>query len=159
MPPLLRLPGEIDPAWSRIPDACICAALRMLSRHASRPLDRVLAGHGVSITEFQLMLILQERPARALELARRLRLDPAPTGRSLARLEERGVVRRELRWRFAPWILEPRGAAHLELLEPAWHDVNELLRGHLGCELVTAVIRRADDLPNTVPREHQGWFD
>ena len=92
MPRKLRLPGAVDPRWSEIPDACVYAALRMLSRYASRRLDRVVAGHGLTLTEFQLMLTLwEEGPARVLVLARRLRLDPGPTGRSLARLEQRGV--------------------------------------------------------------------
>src|SRR5262249_52399612 len=83
----LRLPGAVDPTSSELPDGCVCAALRMLSRYASRRLERVLAGHGLTLTEFQLMLTLQEiGPARVLALARRLQLDPSATGRSLARL-------------------------------------------------------------------------
>lgn len=131
----------------------------MLSRYVSRPLDRFLAGHGVSITEFQLMLTLRERPARALALARRLRLDPGPTGRALARLEERGQARRAAPWRFTEWMLEPAGAAHLELLEPGWVDVNSTVRWHLGADLPRALVRVVDQLQYPVPREHQGWSD
>ena len=111
------------------------------------------------VTEFQLMLILRQGPARALELARRLRLDPGPTGRSLARLAERGMVGRPLRWRFADWVLEPLGEMHLELLEPGWHAVDSALRWNLGAELVSLLIRVVDRLPNPIPREGQGWFD
>lgn len=159
MPPVLRIPGAVDSRWSNIPDACLCSAARMLSRHVSRPLERMLAGHGITITEFQLMLLLREAPARALRLARRLRLDPAPTGRALARLEERGVVSRPTRWRFADWSLEPGGAMHLELLEPGWMDINATLRRGLGSELPSALVRVVDDLPNPLPREQQGWSD
>ena len=132
----------------------------MLSRYASRELDRVLAGHGITLTEFQLMLMLwAEGPARTLALARRLRLDPGPIGRSLARLEERGVVRRPERWRFSKWVLEPAGAIHLEVLEPIWHDVNKGLCSELGPAVVSAVARAVDRLPPWVPREGRGWFD
>lgn len=159
MPPLLRIPGTLDATWSRIPDACLCSAARMLSRYASRPLDRMLAGHGITVTEFQLMIVLRDGPARAVELARRLRLDPGPTGRALSRLEERGVVRRATRWRFSEWVLAPEGAMHLELLEPGWIDLNETLGWNLGTELPRALVRVIDDLPNPIPREHQGWSD
>ena len=131
----------------------------MVSRHASRPLERMLAGHGLTVTEFQLMVTLRDGPARSLELARRLRLDPGPTGRALARLEGRGVVRRALRWRFADWVLEAEGAMHLELLEPCWVELNRALHHELGPDAPGALIRLADRLPGSVPREHQGWSD
>ena len=131
----------------------------MVSRYATRPMERMLAGHGLSVTEFQLMVTLRDGPARALELARRLRLDPGPTGRALTRLEERGVVRRPLRWRFAEWVLEPQGAMHLELLEPCWVELNMALHRELGPDLPDALIRLVDRLPGPVPREHQGWSD
>lgn len=156
----LRIPGTADPNRSEVRDACLCTALRMLNRYASRRLDRVLAGHGLTLTEFQLMLTLwEEGPARVGALARRLRLDPVLVGRSLARLEERGVVRRPQRWRFSEWILEPGGAMHLELLEPIWHEVNETLRSELGPGLVRALVRAVDRLPRWVPREERGWFE
>jgi DNA-binding MarR family transcriptional regulator len=132
----------------------------MLSRYASRQLDRVLAAHGITLTEFQLMVTLgREGPARVLALARRLRLDPGPTGRSLARLEQQGVVRRTERWRFSPWALEPAGARHLELLDLVWDLIDESLRAELGSELVAALIRAVTRLPPWVPREGLGWFD
>ena len=155
----LRLPGELGFEGSSIPDACLCSAARMLSRYASRPLDRFLAGHGITITEFQLMVALQERPARTLELARRLRLDPGPTGRALARLEERGVVRRALPWRFTQWLLEPTGAMHMQILEPAWVELNAALDRVLGSELPRSLVRVVDHLRYSVPRERQGWSD
>jgi DNA-binding MarR family transcriptional regulator len=132
----------------------------MLSRYASGRLDRVLAGHGLTFTEFQLMVALREEgSARAQALARRLRLDPGPTGRSLARLEDRGVVRRPQRWRFSEWNLEPAGALHLEVLELVWNAVNESLHSEFGPELVRAAVRGVDRLPTWVPREKRGWFD
>ena len=147
----LRIPGELGFAESPIPDPCLCSAARMLSRYVSRPLERLLAGHGITITEFQLMVALHGGPARALHLARRLRLDPGPT--------ERGVVRRALPWRFTEWILEHEGAMHLELLEPAWVDVNRTLHDALGSELPKSLVRVVDHLWYPVPREHQGWSD
>jgi DNA-binding MarR family transcriptional regulator len=131
----------------------------MLSRYASRPLDRMLAGHGITLTEFQLMVILRDAPARAVELARRLRLDPGPTARALLRLEERGVVRRATRWRYSEWVLAPEGAMHLELLEPGWIDLNAALHWNLGAELPRALVHVIDHLHDPIPREHQGWSD
>ena len=106
-----------------------------------------------------MLTLWEEGPARVLVLARRLRLDPGPTGRSLARLEERGVVRRSERWRFSEWVLKPAGAMHLELLELIWHDVDESLRSEFGPALISAVVHAVDRLPAWVPREGRGWFD
>jgi hypothetical protein len=129
----------------------------MLSRYVSRPLDRFLAGHGLTITEFQIMVILQEGPARALPLACRLRLDPGHISRALARLEDRGIARRALPWRFTEWILKPAGAMHLELLEPGWLAVNEEMNWALGPELPKSLVRVVDSLRYPVRQEHQGW--
>jgi hypothetical protein len=159
MPVPLRIPGALGFAQSPVPDACLCSTVRILNRYVSRPLDRFLAGHGITITEFQLMVALQEGPARTLALARRLRLDPAPTGRALARLEQHGLVRREFpSWRFSAWILEPAGAIHLEMLEPGWVEVNQDLHWLLGPELTKSLVRLVDQLRYPVPRERQGWF-
>jgi hypothetical protein len=157
----LRIPGAVDPNSSEIPDACVCAALRMLSRYASRRLERLLAGQGLTLTEFQLMLALREGgPARVVGLARRLRLDPTPTGRSLARLLDRGLVSRPERWRFSTWVLERSGAIHLEVMEPFWHDLDQSLRRELGVALVTPLVRAVDRLPAWIPREEDAsWLD
>ena len=98
----------------------------MLSRIVSRPLDRFLAARGITITEFQIMVGLPGvPPARWL---RQPASGPRERGRALARLDERGVVRRALPWRFTDWLLEPAGAMHLEVLEPGWIAVNDELR-------------------------------
>lgn len=156
----LRVPGAGDPARSGKTDACLCTALRMLSRYASGKLDRVLAGHGLTPTEFQLMLMLSEKgPMRTLGLARRLRLDPGLVGRSLARLEQRGVVRRPQQWRYSEWVLEREGAIHLEVLEPIWHDLDAGLRSELGPAFAREVVGAVERLPRWIPRERVGWFD
>ena len=156
----LWLPGAIDPNGSGSSDACVCTSLRMLNRYARNQLDRVVAGNGFTLTQFQIMLLLwREGPARVLALARRLRLDPVAIGRSLARLEQHGMVSRTQQWRFSPWALEALGAAHLEVLEPFWEDVDERLRFEFGSGFVTALVRAVTRLPAWVPREGRGWFD
>ena len=73
----LCLPAAGVPGRSGHADACVCTALRMLSRYASGELDRVLAPHGLTLTESQLMMTLWEGGAgRTLALARRLRPGP-----------------------------------------------------------------------------------
>src|SRR6185503_6620793 len=44
----LRLAGEWDSSLSRIPDACVCTALRTLTRFVTRPMARWLAGCGIT---------------------------------------------------------------------------------------------------------------
>ncbi len=103
------------------------------------------------------MVVLKENPARTVPLARRLRLDAPPVGRALARLEERGIVRRAFRSRFSEWMLEPEGVMHLELLEFGWVDVNRALCKLLGSVLSEVLVRGVDGLRYPVPEKHQGW--
>jgi len=155
----LRLAGDIDPPRSDAPDGCVCGAVRMLTRLVTRPLERMLAGHGLTLTEFQLMVKLHAGPASAIELARRLRLDPAPVGRSLNRMRERGLAVRRSSYRFARWWLTDSATTHLEVLDPLWKDVNAEIRGALGGDLASQIIRYVDAEPGPRPREHRGWTD
>ena len=159
MAALLRIPGDVGFAQSPVPDACLCSSARMLSRYVSRPLDRFLAGSGLTITEFQIVVILREGPARVVPLACRLRLDPGHISRALARLEQREFVRRALRFRLAEWILERAGSIYLEVLEPGWLQVNEGVQRSLGPELPWSLVRVVDSLRYPVRRKHQGWSD
>ncbi len=155
----LRLAGEWDPSLSRIPDACVCTALRTLTRFVTRPMERMLAGHGITLTEFQILVSLHESPTSALGLTRRLRLDPAPVSRALAGLRERAVVTRASSRRLACWSLTDSGRAHLEVLDLLWREVDAETREAVGPELVRGVIALVDRLPWTLPRQDPGWSD
>ena len=155
----LRLAGDIDSPPSDSLDACVCAAVRMLSRAVTSPLERMLAAHGLTLTEFQLMVKLHSASASAIELARRLRLDPAPVGRSLNRMRERGLVVRASHQRFARWALTDEAMLHLEVLDPLWSQVNAVVRGTLGRELWSRIVRHVDREPVPRPQEHRGWVD
>jgi len=155
----LRLADDLDPPSSDAPDGCVCAAVRMLARLVTSPLERRLAGHGLPLTEFQLMVTLHSVPASSIELALRLRLDPAPVGRSLMRLRERGLVERASRRRFARWSLTEQARLHLEVLDPLWREVNAVTRRALGGDLSTRIVRYVDAAPGRRPREHRGWVD
>ena len=119
----------------------------------------MLAGHGITLTEFQLLVKLHAGPASAIELALRLRLDPAPVGRSLARLRDRGMVRRASSRRFARWSLTDEGRMHLEVLDPLWWEANAAIREALGRDLVNRIVRFVDAEPGRRPRERRGWTD
>ena len=153
----LRIPGDLRPLMSPAPDACLCSATRILSRYVSRPLDRFLAGQGLTITEFQVLVVLERGPSRGLALACRLRLDPGHISRALGRLEERGLVRRATPWRFTEWTLEQEGMMHLELLEPGWRDVNDEIHRVLGGDLSRALLDVVDHLRFPARQKHQGW--
>ena len=155
----LRLAGDIDPPGSDAPDGCVSSAVRVLSRQVTNPLERMLAAHNITLTEFQLMVKLSAAPASALELARRLRLDPAPVSRSLIRMEERGFAVRASRRRFAPWSLTEEARLHLEVLDLFWERVNEGIRQRLGRDLASLIIRYVDTHPARRPCEHRGWTD
>jgi DNA-binding MarR family transcriptional regulator len=155
----LRLAGEWDNSLSRIPDACVCTALRTLTRFVTRPMARWLAGFGITLTEFQILVTLHESPRSALALTRRLRLHAAPVSRSLARLREREMVTRTSSRRFAPWSLTDSGRKHLEVLDLLWPEVDEATRAMLGEQFVQRVIALVDQLPKTLPPEHPGWSD
>jgi len=159
MPLSLRLAGEWDSSLSRIPDACVCTALRMLTRFVTRPMERMLAGFGFTLTEFQILVTLHESPRSALAITRRLRLHAAPVSRALARLREREMVARASGRRFAPWALSGSGRKYLEILDLVWEEVDRTTRDALGPELVQRVIALVDELPKTLPPEHPGWSD
>lgn len=155
----LRLAGEWDSGTSSVPDACVCTALRTLTRFVTRPMERMLAGHGITLTEFQIMVTLHESPTSGLALTRRLRIHAAPVSRALASLRERGVVTRASNKRLARWSLTDSGRMHLEVLDLLWREVDATTREALGREFVDRVIALVDQLPKTLPPEHPGWSD
>jgi DNA-binding MarR family transcriptional regulator len=157
----VRLAGTGDGSGSRWEDACVASALRMLARLVGRDLNRLLATHGMSFTEFQLTALLGGGALSGVELARRLRLDPAPVNRALGRLRDRGMVERLGVRRMARWALTPEAVAGLEVLEPLWEAVNARTQSTLGADLIRAVVRQVDDWLALPPRPHGqvGWFD
>ena len=155
----LRLAGEWDSSLSTVPDACVCTALRMLTRFVTRPMERMLAGSGITLTEFQILVALHESPRSALALTRRLRLHAAPVSRALARLREREMVRRASRRRLASWALTDFGWRQLEVLDLFWAEENRTTRKALGEDFARRVIALVDQLPKTLPPEHPGWSD
>lgn len=155
----LRIAGEWDSSLSRIPDACVCTALRMLTRFVTGPMERLLAGFGITLTEFQILVTLHESPRSALAVTRRLRLHAAPVSRALARLREREMVTRTSSRRLAAWSLTDSGLKHLEVLDLLWPEVDKVTRQRLGAEFVTQVIALVDRLPKTLPPERPGWSD
>jgi len=155
----LRLAGEWENSLSRIPDACVCTALRMLTRFVTRPMERMLAGFGITLTEFQILVTLHESPRSALAITRRLRLHAAPVSRALARLREREMVTRASSRRFAPWALSGSGRKYLEVVDLVWGEVDTTTRDALGREFAQRVIALVDELPKALPPEHPGWSD
>jgi len=119
----------------------------------------MLAGHGLTLTEFQIMVTLHESPTSGLGLTRRLRIHAAPVSRALARLRERGMVTRASSKRLARWSLTDSARMHLEVLDLLWREVDATTRGALGQELADQVIALVDHLPKTLPPEHPGWSD
>jgi DNA-binding MarR family transcriptional regulator len=131
----------------------------MLTRFVTRPMERMLAGFGFTLTEFQILVTLHESPRSALAITRRLRLPAAPVSRALARLREREMVARASSRRFAPWALTGSARKYLEILDLVWSDVDRTTREALGPQFVQRVIALVDELPKTLPPEHPGWFD
>jgi len=130
-----------------------------LTRFVTRPLERMLAGFGLTLTEFQILVTLHESPRSALALTRRLRLHAAPVSRALARLREREMVTRASNRRLAPWALTDTGGKYLEVLDIFWGEEDRTTRKALGWEFVQRVIALVDQLPKTLPPEHPGWSD
>lgn len=131
----------------------------MFARLVTNRFDRMLAGHGITPTEFQLMVKLYSAPASAIELAHRLRIDPAPVGRSLKRMDERGLAVRASRRRFAFWSLTRECRLVLEVIDLEWGDMNSAIRRELGGELANRIVHYVDTQRSPPPREHRGWTD
>jgi DNA-binding MarR family transcriptional regulator len=155
----LRLPGEWDSSLSTIPDACVCTALRVLTRFVTHRMDRMLAGFGFTLTEFQILVVLHESPRSALALTRRLRLHAAPVSRVLAHLRDRDMVTRASNRPLAHWSLTDSARKRLEFIDIFWEAEDSTTREMLGENFSRRVIALVDGLPKTLPPEHPGWSD
>ena len=125
----------------------------------TRYLDRFLAGHGVTVREFHLLLALDENPATQALLCKWLHLDAASVSRVITRLEASGAVGRASRRRQTPWTLTPAGIEQLEDLRDGWDRVDKEARFALGGDLVPPLLARAHEIPLRFRHHGRGWSD
>jgi DNA-binding MarR family transcriptional regulator len=160
MPRRPRLPGPEFGKPSETSDVCVCAAVRILSRAMTEPHVRALAGFGLSLTDFHLLVGLQSlSEVNAWHLAAMVRLDPAAVSRSLARLEERGDVERTSVRPRAPWRLTDLGRETTTLLAHIWDDIDARIRAALNPQFVEALLWTAHSLPLRRRIRGRGWTD
>ncbi len=72
---------------------CICARLRRTTRRVSQIYDRHLEPHGLTISQFGVMVQVRVSDAPSIgQLAERMVMDPTTLTRALRPLERRGLL-------------------------------------------------------------------
>src|SRR5882724_2341628 len=90
--PIILLMDRLDPAL-----ACTCFKLRSLARRVTSIYDEVLAGAGITVTQYGVLTVLlgAKRAHESIgvtELARRLRADRTTLTRGLNLLRDGGLI-------------------------------------------------------------------
>jgi len=82
------------PPEREIADGCLAARLRLLSRVVTSVYDAALRPHGLRVSQMNVLTVIAVGgPLRAVDAARRLRLETSTLSRDLERLIDRGWVR------------------------------------------------------------------
>ncbi len=114
---------------------CACARLRRASRVVTRLYNRELRADGIEITQFTVLMALDQTGEIAQgELGKLLGLDSTTLTRMLRLLERRAWVGREIGTdrRQHLWRLTPAGLKRLNESRPHWERAQERLRVVLG---------------------------
>jgi DNA-binding MarR family transcriptional regulator len=82
------------PPEHEIAGRCLAARLRLLNRVVTNLYDEALRPHGLRVSQMNILVVIAVGgPLRAVDVARRLRLDTSTLSRDLERLIDRGWVR------------------------------------------------------------------
>jgi DNA-binding MarR family transcriptional regulator len=118
---------------------CVCLALRTAARRVTQNYDAALAGTGLRVTQFSLLVMVHHLGAPTMKtLARLLNSDPTTVTRNVQGLSKRRLLSispgKDLRERKAK--LTARGEAIVLRALPSWRKVQSDVVGSLkGVEL------------------------
>jgi len=127
---------------------CICARLRRTTRRVSQIYDRHLEPHGLTISQFGVMVQVRVGDAPSIgQLAERMVMDPTTLTRALRPLERRGLLsltpdpadRRTRRL-----TLTEEGRALLRRARAGWEAAQAEVRAALGDEASLALVAQLD---------------
>ena len=141
--------NELDPAL-----ACTCFKLRNLARRVTSLYDEVLAGAGITVTQYAVLTVLlaAKRGGETIgvtELARRLQVDRTTLTRGLDLLVEGGLITIERRKgngdaRVKTVAITPQGERSRRAAAPLWRKAQARLEGQLGPALHGALRKHLD---------------
>lgn len=127
---------------------CNCFASRSTARAISKRYDRHLACIGISVTQFSILVIIEEKPGITMnELAGIMMMDRTTLIRSLKPLQRDGLLNskpKEGNSRQLTFSLSPSGAGKLAEAWPLWRAAQEEFENKVGAELAARI--RQDQL-------------
>src|SRR5262252_5342107 len=140
---------ELDPAL-----ACTCFKLRNLARRVTSLYDEVLAGAGITVTQYAVLTVLlaAKRGGETIgvtELARRLQIDRTTLTRGLDLLVESGLItidrgRAGADARVKAVAVTREGERRWRAAAPLWRKAQALLETQLGPTLHGALRKHLD---------------
>ena len=140
---------ELDPAL-----ACTCFKLRNLARRVTSLYDEVLAGAGITVTQYAVLSVLlaARRSGETIgvtELARRLQVDRTTLTRGLDLLVDGGLITIERRKggadaRVKTVALTAQGERSRRAAAPLWRKAQARLERQLGPALHGALRKHVD---------------
>lgn len=131
-------------------ECCVGLNARLAARRITRFLDTRLAGTGVSLAQFGLLVHIASAQDDTIgSLAERSGLDQSTLSRNLRPLETAGlieiaIVERDLRRR-AVWLTE-QGARRLEHAMSVWSDAHKVLSADINPEQLRRIAVKTEAL-------------
>jgi DNA-binding MarR family transcriptional regulator len=112
---------------------CVAARTLRAARVVTRQYDQALAEHGITITQFTLMVAIgRHRPHSLTKLAEGLDIERSTLSRNIAKLRAGGFVETKAVGRSQELSLTEKGAAILKDVYPKWRDVQTSIEEKLG---------------------------
>ena len=127
---------------------CSCFLLRKLTRRVTQAYDRVLAGAGLTITQYSLLAHLARGESASVSgLATRMGMDRTTLVRNLKPLEAAGWVRYGERraGKSAALELSAAGRARLRAAIPLWERAQNELEALLGAKHIAGLHALIDE--------------
>jgi DNA-binding MarR family transcriptional regulator len=127
---------------------CLAAPTLRTARVIGRSYDRALAGSGITITQFTLLVtIAKYRPTSIAQLGEWLDIEASTLSRNLAKLRKSGHVEPPgNEGRAQELVLTEKGISTLRAVYPSWLDTQRDLEARLGPHNVADVRSRLTDL-------------
>ncbi len=142
------------------PPACVCHALRAVTRAITQLYDELLRPSGLRVTQFSILgRLSQVGPATVTQLTDMLVMDQTTMTRNLKLLEHEGLIERvtQADARVKSVRLTAKGRKALRAAFPLWQQAQQRVLQQVGAESWAETHRRLLDLLRvTQPQESVG---
>ena len=122
-------------------DRCVAARTIRAARVITRQYDQALRGHGITITQFTLLVVIgRHRPSSITLLADGLDIERTTLSRNVAKLREGGFLKENAaEGRSQRLELSEKGMSTLQDVYPKWCSVQDGIEAKLGDPALTTV--------------------